>query len=121
MSIYSVLLSGPDFLGPEVPPLLDVFPVVSDNVGFLEEEAHGVGQFELICQPRLFLPRSSKETRETFPNQTGNVVAVQIPVLNLVEVDLARSNGLVSKVGHTVFHLFTNFDDDVPIPDSIWD
>jgi len=42
-AIDPVRLSGPNFLGPEVPPCFHVFPVVPDDVGFLEEETHGVG------------------------------------------------------------------------------
>lgn len=44
-------------------------------------------------------------------------MAIQIPVLDLFEVDLARRGSFVGKVGHSGFHLFTNLDDDVSTPD----
>ena len=57
-----ILLPPPDFSRPEIPLLVTVFAEITDDVGFLEEEAHGIAQFELAGHGWILFARGSKET-----------------------------------------------------------
>ena len=53
---------APDLAGPEEALLVDVLAVVTDDVGLLEEETHGVGELELVAEPGGFFARSGENT-----------------------------------------------------------
>ena len=66
----------------------------------------------------FFFSRSGPETREAFSDEPGDIMTVQIPVFDLLEVDLTRRGGLMSEIGHAGLHLFGDLDNDVPVPNS---
>lgn len=44
----------PHLSGPELPSLQLVLQIVTDDVSFLQEEAHGVGQLRVLPDDRIF-------------------------------------------------------------------
>lgn len=65
-----------NLLWPEGTSLLAVLQIVSDDVGLLEEEAHGVGQLGVSPHLGVLQLGCREKLRETDPDQPGNVVAI---------------------------------------------
>ena len=63
-------------LWPELSPLHNVFKVVADDVGLLEEQSHGVGQVVILSHLLPLKTRRRKQLRETNAHQTSYIVAV---------------------------------------------
>ncbi|KAI3487754.1 hypothetical protein L1887_48235 [Cichorium endivia] len=105
------IVVGPALLGPEEAALLAVLCVVADDVGLLEEEAHVVGELELVTEPGPFELAFAKETREALADEAGDKVAVEVKVLPgadaqggfAAELDVAR---------HACAHLCGDVGDD---------
>lgn len=101
---------GPDSLGPEETrgDLADVLQVVTNDVGLLQEQTHRVGErFEFLGSvTRVLDTGSSPEGRESVADESSDVVAVELPVLN--RVDFA-----IQKLGHTGSHATADVDNDV--------
>ena len=51
-------------------------------------------------------------------DEPGDVMTVQIPVFDLLEVDLARRGRLMSEIGHAGLHPVADLDNDIPVPNS---
>jgi hypothetical protein len=83
----TVLLVSPDFPWPEVPLVVNIFTEVTDDVCLLEEETHGIRELELSSHECALFARSREETREAFAHETRNIVAVEIILLRLFEVN----------------------------------
>ena len=62
--------------GPEFPVFETVFQVVPDDVGFLEEQPHGVGEVGVLAHDGILQLGRWKESGETDADQTSNIVAV---------------------------------------------
>mmetsp|Transcript_36980 Transcript_36980/g.114189 ORF Transcript_36980/g.114189 Transcript_36980/m.114189 type:complete len:444 (+) Transcript_36980:332-1663(+) len=73
---------APDLLGPEHARRLldDVLVVVADDVGLLEEEAHAVGDAQVLGDRRVLEPARREEAREAVADEAGDVVAVEVVV-----------------------------------------
>jgi len=95
---------APDLAGPKEALLVDVLAVVADDIGFLEEETHGVGELELVAEPGGFFARGGENAGKALADETGDVVAVEVVLRDGGEVDEAGRHGFVSVVGHTEFH-----------------
>ena len=61
---------------PELSPLHNVFKVVADDVGLLEEQSHGVGQVMVLSHLLPLKTRRRKQLRQTNTYQTSYIVAV---------------------------------------------
>mmetsp|Transcript_126743 Transcript_126743/g.354884 ORF Transcript_126743/g.354884 Transcript_126743/m.354884 type:complete len:274 (-) Transcript_126743:1128-1949(-) len=109
----------PDGLGPERPAIHIVLQVVADNVGLLQEEAHGVRKAEvggelvrvdaegphtlaLAQDLRLFFASRNKDPREALADQARDHVAIPV-VRCLVDGALPQIRRYV--LGHAVAHL----------------
>lgn len=60
---------------PEAAALVDVLLDVSQDVGLLQEQAHRVGQHELVGQERPLLLSRHEQAREALADEAGNVAA----------------------------------------------
>lgn len=63
-------------LRPESTSLLRVLQIVSDDVGLLEEQAHGVGQLRVLAHLRILQPGGREELRQPHANQPCHIVAI---------------------------------------------
>lgn len=63
-------------LWPEGTSLLCVLQIVSDDVGLLEEQAHGVGQLRVPPHLRVLQLGCREEPRQADADQPGYIVAV---------------------------------------------
>jgi hypothetical protein len=98
-------IGSPNLLRPKVTLLVAVFAEVAKDIGLLKEEAHRVGEDELACNPRSFLFGGSEEAGETFTDETGDIVAVEVVFLDGGEIGGGGGGGgTVGKVCHTSFH-----------------
>ena len=61
---------------PELSPLHNVFKIVADDVGLLEEQSHGVGQVVILSHLLPLKTRCRKQLRQTNTHQTSYIVAV---------------------------------------------
>lgn len=66
----------PHLLRPEGTSLLRVLQVVSDDVGLLEEETHGVGQVRVLPHLWVLQLRRGEQLRQPDPYQPCHVVAI---------------------------------------------
>ena len=101
---------GPNRLGPEETRgnLADILQVVTDDVGLLQEQSHGVGEgLEFLGSvARVLDTGGSKEGGETVTDQAGNVVAVKLPILDSDDLT-------IQELGHTGSHATADVDNDV--------
>lgn len=67
---------GPHLFGPEGTSLLCVLQIIPDDIGLLEEQAHGVGQCRVLSHLRVFQLGCGKKLGQTNAHQPGNVMAI---------------------------------------------
>lgn len=63
-------------LRPEDTSFLHVLQVVPDDVGLLEEQTHGVGQFGVLAHLWVLQLRGGEELRQTDPDQPCHIVTI---------------------------------------------
>ena len=61
---------------PELSPLHNIFKIVANDVGLLEEQSHGVGQVMVLSHLLPLKTRRRKQLRQTNTYQTSYIVAV---------------------------------------------
>lgn len=101
----------PDFLGPEPTLIVKVFPNITDDVGLLEEETHGLVEMRALQQGRVAELGLDEQTGETLADQAGHVVTVEVVFLNSLHTRVIIL-GLGAVVGHAVTHLVGDVLDD---------
>lgn len=63
-------------LRPEDTSFLHVLQVVPDDVGLLEEQTHGVGQFGVLAHLWVLQLGGGEQLRQTDPDQPCHIVAI---------------------------------------------
>lgn len=63
-------------LRPEDTSFLHVLQVVPDDVGLLEEQTHGVGQFGVLADLWVLQLGGGEQLRQTDPDQPCHIVAI---------------------------------------------
>lgn len=102
---------GPNLFGPEATSIIVVLSDVSDDVCLLEEESHGLVQTRAFQQGRVTKLGLDEEARQSFTNQAGDVVAVQVVFLDGDHAGVIEGR-LATVIGHTVAHLVSDVLDD---------
>lgn len=103
---------GPDLLRPEATVVIKVLSDVSDDVGLLQEETHGLLQMGTFEQGRVGQLGLDEQTGKTLTDQAGDVEAVQIILLNGLHTGI-RQLSLSAVIGHTITHLLSDILDDL--------
>ena len=96
---------GPNLLRPESTVVVEILADVSDDVGLLEEKSHGLVESWPLQKSGVTELSLHKQPGETFADQTGNIVAVQVVLLLGFHAGII-SLGLDRIVGHTIAHPF---------------
>ena len=102
---------GPNLFGPKAAAIIVVFPDITDDIRLLQEETHGLMKMFALQQSGVAKLRLDEQTGETFTDQTGHVVAIQVVLLNGHDAGIVGF-GLTGIVGHTVAHLVGDVPDD---------
>lgn len=95
---------GPDLLGPESSLIVKVLADVSDNVGLLQEETHGLLELRALQKSGVAKLSLNKKASQALANQTGHVVAVKIVLFNGLHASILGGS-LNAIISHTVAHL----------------
>lgn len=104
-------MSGPDLLGPETAVVVEIFADITDDVGLLQEETHGLVEAGALEQSRVGQIGLNEQAGQTLTNQTSDVVAVQVVLLDGLHTGILAGS-LDTVVGHTVTHLIGDILDD---------
>ena len=102
---------GPDLLGVEATVVFEVFVDISDDVGLLEKQTHRLVQVFTLKEGGVGEFGLGEETRKTLPNNTGNIMAIEVVVLNCVD-SICADLGILGEVCHAVTHLSSDVLDD---------
>eukprot|EP00388_Colpodella_angusta_P008899 GDKJ01024028.1.p2 GENE.GDKJ01024028.1~~GDKJ01024028.1.p2 ORF type:complete len:136 (+),score=4.86 GDKJ01024028.1:688-1095(+) len=91
---------APDVLGPEQPRwvLEDILKVVTNDIPFLEEQAHTVGYLKIIGQVLVLQAAAGKNAGQAMPHYTGNIVAIEVIVFGILDV-------ILQEMAHAFGHL----------------
>ena len=115
----AIRVAPPDLARPEEAALLGVLAKVADDVRLLQHEAHRVRQLELVPEPFRLLAGRGPKACETLADETGNVVAVEVVLVDGFDVDRLGRRRFMRVVGHAGLHLFSNVDNDIAIAGGV--
>jgi len=101
----------PDLLGPEPAVVIKILPDITDDVGLLQEETHGLVEVAALEKSGVAELGLDEQTGKTLTNQTGDVVAVLIVFLDGLHARFVLLS-LGAVVRHAVTHLIRDVLDD---------
>ena len=105
---------APDLLGPEAALVEEILVDIANDVGLLQKLAHALGEVGAAKQLRVGELGLDEKASQTFTDEAGDVVTVQLVVLDGVDAVgvMLSVDGIV---GHAVAHLDGDIGDDVVV------